>query len=35
MKTLTELQTEAKNLLGDELKHPRLGATLGSGRGVG
>ncbi len=29
MKSLTELQTEAKNLLGDELKHPRLGATLG------
>jgi len=29
MKSLNELQTEARNLLGDELKHPRLGATLG------
>ena len=29
MESLAELQTQAKNLLGDELRHPRLGATLG------
>lgn len=29
MKNLAELQVEAKELLGNELKHPRLGATLG------
>ena len=29
MKSLTQLQAEAKELLGEELKHPRLGATLG------
>lgn len=27
-KTLGELQAEAKRLLGEELKHPRVGATL-------
>lgn len=26
--TLAELQAEAKRLLGEELKHPRMGATL-------
>jgi NTP pyrophosphatase (non-canonical NTP hydrolase) len=29
MKNLSELQAEASQLLGDELKHPRVGATLG------
>lgn len=29
MKSLAQLQAEAKALLGEELKHPRLGATLG------
>lgn len=28
-KTLSQLQTEAAELLGEELKHPRVGATLG------
>lgn len=29
MKSLAQLQAEAQALLGEELKHPRLGATLG------
>ena len=34
-KTLAEHQAEAKELLGEELKHPRVGAVLGLSEEVG